>query len=99
MTVSGHRKGICRLSVTRACKTTFLRKKKNTEMLWIKKFQWLLELVVVGDLCAFAASAGRFKIGQVMQFVKYDKNNKELQYKGNNANIVGIFGVLCIYMV
>ena len=54
------------------------------------------ELVVVGDLCAFVASAERFKIGRVMQFVKYDKNNKELQYKGNYmyANIVGKFSVL-----
>ena len=33
-----------------------------------------------------------------MQFVKYNKNNKELQYKGNYANIVGLFGALW-YMV
>ena len=62
-----------------------------------KEIPIVTELVVVGDLCAFVASAGRFKIGRVMQFVKYDKNNKELQYEGNYANIVGKFGVLCTW--
>ena len=45
------------------------------------------------DLCAFVVSAGRFRNGRLMQFVKYYKSKKKLQYKGNYANIVGKFGV------
>ena len=72
-------------------------KKKEYRNALDKEIQIVTELVVVGDLCAFVASVGRFKIGRVMQFLKYDKNNKELQYKGNYADIVGKFGVLCTW--
>ena len=74
--LAGHRKGICILCV---CKTTFLRKKEYRNAL-DKEIPIVTEIVVVGDLCAFVASAGRFKFDQVMQFMKYDKNNIELQY-------------------
>ena len=49
------------------------------------------------DLCVLVASAGRFRNGRLMQFVKYYKNNKKLQYKENYANIVEKFGVLCTW--
>ena len=70
------------------------QKKKEHRNVLDKEIPIVTEL---DDLCAFVASAGRFRIGRLMQLMKYDKNKKELQYKGNYANIVGKFGVLCTW--
>ena len=57
----------------------------------------IAEYVVVGDLCAFKLHVNNLSIGRVLQFIKYDKNNKELPYKGNYAEINNTNGVLCTW--
>ena len=58
------------------------------------------EYVIIGDLCAFCTeSEGQVTIGRVMQLIKYDKNQKELQYKGNYVatSEKNKYGVLCTW--
>ena len=51
-------------------KQPFSEKKEHRNVL-DKEIPIVTEL---DDLCAFVASAGKFEIGRLMQFVKYDKN-------------------------
>ena len=56
--------------------------------------------VIIGDLCTFCTkSEGQVTIGRVMQLIKYDKNQKELQYKGNYiaTSEKNKYGVLCTW--
>ena len=39
----------------------------------------MAEYVAVGELCAFKLNSN-FRIGRVLQFIKFDKNHKELPY-------------------
>ena len=49
--------------------------------------------IVVGDLCAFRISSD-IGIGRVLQFIRYDRNGKQLGYRGNYADVNENIGVM-----
>ena len=60
----------------------------------------IAEYVMIGDLCAFhTESNDKVKIGRVMQLIKFDKNQKEFQHKGNYVatSEKNKYGALCTW--
>ena len=45
------------------------------------------KFVAVGDVCMFRFEETYFKVGTVIHFVKYDKNQRQFPYKGSYADL------------
>ena len=54
--------------------------------------------IVIGDVCAFCLSFD-IVIGRVLQFIRYDRNGKQLGYRGNYADVNENIGVMFIIII